>query len=206
VTLAAGQRYRQRDPEFLADGGAEQVPDAVGEGQAERSADDNSQNGAADVAAAQAGAEGTGQAQSDQDGDEGNRYPQVGRGQQDGQHRQQGAGSERQRRCPCGLDGAGDVGGVDVQFGIEMRGQGTAGAQLDGDGVGGGRGKALGFVQGGQLGQFGLWGGSEFAFLLLDLRAFAVALAGDGYVLAQRHRHGPRDQPSQPGGEDGAAV
>src|SRR4029077_7002123 len=129
-------------------------------------------------------AEGTGQAQSDQDGNERNRYPQEGRRQQDGQHRQHGAGSERQGRCPGGLEWVGDVGGVDVQFGIEMGGQGTAGAQLDGDGVGGGRGKALGFVQGGQLGQFGLRGGGEFAFLLLDLRAFAVALAGDGYVLA----------------------
>ena len=36
----------------LADGGAEQVPNAVGEGQAERSADDNPKDGAADVAAA----------------------------------------------------------------------------------------------------------------------------------------------------------
>ena len=34
----------------LADGSAEQVPDAVGEGQAERSADDDPQDGAADVA------------------------------------------------------------------------------------------------------------------------------------------------------------
>ena len=38
------------------------------------------QDGAADVAAAEAGAEGPGQAQSDQDGDKGNRYPQAGRG------------------------------------------------------------------------------------------------------------------------------
>ena len=50
------------------------------------------QDGAADVAAAQAGAEGTGQAQSDQDGDKRHRDPQAGRGQQDGQHRQQRAG------------------------------------------------------------------------------------------------------------------
>jgi hypothetical protein len=93
--------------EFLADGGTEQAPDAVGEGQAERSADDNPRDGAADVAAAQAGAQGTGQAQSDQDGDESNRYSQAGRRQQDGQHRQDGAGSERQCRCARGLDGVG---------------------------------------------------------------------------------------------------
>ena len=37
---------------LLADGGAEQVPDAVGEGEAERSADDQPQDGAADVAPA----------------------------------------------------------------------------------------------------------------------------------------------------------
>jgi hypothetical protein len=44
----------------LADGGAEQVPDAVSKGQSECSADDNSQHRAADVAAADAGAQGTG--------------------------------------------------------------------------------------------------------------------------------------------------
>jgi hypothetical protein len=67
-------RGRRQHPR-LADGGAEQVPDAVGEGQSERSADDYPQDGAADVAAAQAGAEGTGQTESDQDGGKGDRYP-----------------------------------------------------------------------------------------------------------------------------------
>src|SRR5690242_18685575 len=38
-------------PPDLADGGAEQVPDAVSEGQADRSADDDTQDGAADIAA-----------------------------------------------------------------------------------------------------------------------------------------------------------
>jgi predicted nucleic acid-binding Zn-ribbon protein len=41
-----------------ADGGAEQVPDAVGEAEAERAADNDPQHRAKDVAAAQAGAEG----------------------------------------------------------------------------------------------------------------------------------------------------
>jgi hypothetical protein len=44
------------------------VPDAVGEGQAQGAADDHPQHGAADIAAANAGAEGTGQGQGDQDG------------------------------------------------------------------------------------------------------------------------------------------
>src|SRR5580693_1681060 len=144
----------------LADGSAEQVPDAVGEGQAERSADDYSQHGAADVTPPQAGAEGTGQAESDQDRDEGDRYPSARPGQQDGQHRQQGA----------------------------------VGAQLDGDGAGGGRGQALGLVKGGQLGEFGLRGAGEFAFLLSYLGTLAVALAGDRHVFTQRHRHGAGDQ------------
>lgn len=43
----------------LADGRAEQVPDPVCEGQAEGAPDDNPQHGTADVAAADAGAEGT---------------------------------------------------------------------------------------------------------------------------------------------------
>ena len=62
----------------------------------------------------------------------------------------------------------------------------------------------LWFIQGGQLGQFGVWGVSEFAFLLRDLRALAVTLAGDRDVFTQRHRHRPGDQSRQPGGEDGA--
>ena len=41
----------------LAESCAEQVPDAAGEGEAERSADDHPQDGAADVPPAQVGAE-----------------------------------------------------------------------------------------------------------------------------------------------------
>ena len=61
-------------------GGAEQMPDSVGEGQPERPADDNSQYGAADIAAADAGAEGAGQAESDEDSKKSDRYAQPGRG------------------------------------------------------------------------------------------------------------------------------
>ena len=57
------------------------MPDAASKGQSECSADDNSQHRAADVAPADAGAEGTGQAESNQDGDEGDGHtPQGGRG------------------------------------------------------------------------------------------------------------------------------
>ena len=63
-----------------------------------------------------------------------------------------------------------------------MGGQGTAGGQLDGDGAGGGRGKALGFVQGGQLGQFGFRGVGEFAFLLpICARSLSRWLETDTY-------------------------
>ena len=55
-------------------GGAEQMPDPVSEGQPERPADNNSQYGAADIAAADAGTEGTGQAKSDEDSDKSDRY------------------------------------------------------------------------------------------------------------------------------------
>ena len=54
-------------------GGAEQVPDSVSEGQPERTADNNSQYGAADIAAADAGTEGTGQAKSDEDSNKSDR-------------------------------------------------------------------------------------------------------------------------------------
>src|SRR5580693_273431 len=160
------------------DGGPEQVPGAVGEGQAERPADNDPHDGAAHVAAAQAGAKGARQGERDQDGDERDRDPQGGRRQQDGQHRQQGTGGERQRRSGGGLDRARDVAGVDVQFGVQVRGQRVAGGQLDGDSAGGGRGKALGLVQGGQLGQLVFRNSSEFAFFLRDLRVLAVPLAG----------------------------
>ena len=112
----------------------------------ERPAHDHTHDGATDVAAAQAGAEGTGQRESDQDGGESQRYPQGSRWQQYGQHRQQGAGCKRQRRSGSGLDRAGDVSGVDVQLGVQMGGQRATGGQLGGYGAGGGRGEALGFV------------------------------------------------------------
>lgn len=81
-----------------------------------------------------------------------------------------------------------------MQLGVQMGSQGVPGGQLGGDGPGGARGKALGFIQGGQLGQFGVWGVSEFAFLLRDLRALAVTLAGDREIFTQRHRHRPGRQ------------
>jgi hypothetical protein len=85
-----------------------------------------------------------------------------------------------------------------MQFSVEVGGQGATGGQLDGNDAGGGRGQALGFVQGGQLGQFGFGGGSEFAFLLGYLRALTVTLAGDRHVLTQRHRYGPATSPASP--------
>src|SRR5262249_57592669 len=110
--------------------------------------------GGGEVGAGESGGEGGGQGKSDQDGGEGHRDPQSGRRQQDGQHRQQRAGYERQRRSGGGLDRIGDVGGIDMKFGVQVSGQGATGGQLGSNGVGGGRGKTLGFVQGGQLGQF----------------------------------------------------
>jgi hypothetical protein len=55
------------------------MSDAVGEGQAERSADDPAQDGAADVAAAQVRAEGTRQAKSEEDRDKIHRDPKARR-------------------------------------------------------------------------------------------------------------------------------
>jgi hypothetical protein len=55
-------------------GGAEQMPNSVSECQPERPADDNSQDGAADIAAADTGTEGTGQAKSDEDSSKSDRY------------------------------------------------------------------------------------------------------------------------------------
>ena len=81
VDLVAAELDRVPEPiaasaaAVLADGGAEQVPDAVGEGQAEGSADDEPQDSAADVAATQSGAEGTGQTESNQDDGKSDRYP-----------------------------------------------------------------------------------------------------------------------------------
>jgi hypothetical protein len=71
-----------------------------------------------------------------------------------------------------------DVGRVDVQLGVQVSGQRIAGGQLGGDSAGSGRGKALGLVQGGQLGQLVFRDSSEFTFFLRDLRSLAVSLAG----------------------------
>jgi hypothetical protein len=87
--------------------------------------------------------------------------------------------TKRQRRSGGGLDRVGDVGRIDMQFGVQVSGQGATGGQFGSDSAGGGRGKALSFVQGGQLGQFGFRAVSEFALFLRDLRTLAVPLAGD---------------------------
>jgi hypothetical protein len=112
------------------------MPDAVGEGEPERAADDDPQDGAADVAAADAGAHGTGQAESDENGDERDRDPQRCRGQQDGQQRQCRPRGERQRRRARGLEGTSEVVGADVQLGVEMGGPGIPGGELLGEGPG----------------------------------------------------------------------
>ena len=64
-----------------ADGCSKEVPDAVGEGEAERSSDDHPRDGTADVAGAEPGAEGAGQRQGDQDSDKGHRDSEPGRRQ-----------------------------------------------------------------------------------------------------------------------------
>ena len=115
----------------LANGRAEEVPNAVGEAQAEGAAHDHAEDGAADVAAAQPGAEGTGQGKSDQDAGEGHRDSCRGRRQQDGQHWKQGAGEKGECRSACGLERTRDISRVDVQFGLQVRGQGAMGAQVD---------------------------------------------------------------------------
>ena len=69
-----------------------------------------------------------------------------------------------------------------MQFGVQVSGQGAAGGQLSGDGAGGSRGQALGFVEGGQLGQFGLRGVGEFAlFLAISARWLSRWLETDTY-------------------------
>lgn len=69
LTNPAGMASAAERREPLADGSAEQVPDAIGESQSKCPADNDSQHGAADVAAADAGAERAGQAQGDEHGD-----------------------------------------------------------------------------------------------------------------------------------------
>jgi hypothetical protein len=75
----ATRNARTRLAEPLADGGAEEVPDGVCEGEAESSSDDHPRDGAADVASAQPGAKGAGQGQREQDSHEGHRDPEAGR-------------------------------------------------------------------------------------------------------------------------------
>ena len=52
LAMATSRSFKGTPAAVLADSGAEQVPDTVGEGQAECPADDYPQDGAADVAAA----------------------------------------------------------------------------------------------------------------------------------------------------------
>ena len=91
-----------------------------------------------------------------------------------------------------------EIVGVDVQFGVEMGSQRILGGQLGGDGAGGRRGQALGLVEGGQFGQFVLRAVRELAFLLSELREFAVALAGDETYSPRAIDTAPATSPASP--------
>jgi hypothetical protein len=63
---------------WSAQGGAEQVADAVGDGEAECAADQDAEDRAAGVAGADAGTERPGEGQGDQDRDDGDGYSPTG--------------------------------------------------------------------------------------------------------------------------------
>jgi hypothetical protein len=151
-------------------------------------------------------AEGTGQGECYQDGEERLRDSEAGRGEQDGEHRQERTEDERQCRSAGGLHSAGDVVGVDVQLRVQMGVQRAVSGRVGGDGAGRGGGQALCLVESRQLGQLGVRVDGELLLVLPDLRALAVALAGDRHVLTKRHRYGPAHEAGQSGREDGAAV
>ena len=175
------------------------MPDAVGEGQAERSADDEPQDGAAEVAPAEAGAAGPVRPRAIRTAAKvtGTRAGPGAAGWRAEAARAEG---ERQRRCGGGLDGAGDVSG---SMSVRRR-DGRRGRRLVssvGDAPGGGRGQALRpySAVSSASSSSGL---RQVRVLLGHQCALAVALAGDQHILTQRHRHRPGDQSRQPGGEE----
>jgi hypothetical protein len=70
-------------PVGLSDGGAEEVADAVGEGEPDRTANNDAEYGAPGPATADPSTDCAGDAEGDQYGGEGHRDPPAGGGQQD---------------------------------------------------------------------------------------------------------------------------
>src|SRR5215472_9324822 len=76
--------------------------------------------------------------------------------------------------------------------------------ELGGDQLGGWAGQALGLVDSSELLEFGVGVAFEFRAFLGEQCMLAVALAADGDVFAERHRHRPSYEPSQTRCEDRA--
>jgi hypothetical protein len=94
----------------LSDRDAAEASHAVGEGQPEGSADDDSQHAARKVAVSDPGADSAGHCQSEQHSHERHRHPPARRREQDREQRQQGADGEREGGGGRCLDGVGQIG------------------------------------------------------------------------------------------------
>jgi len=185
---------------------ADERPDDIGDGEGENAADDDASDGVRFRAAAEVGAEPTGDDEGDQHGGEGGPDAPFRRRQQYGEQRKGGADCEGYSGCVGCVPGIGYVVCGDVQFDLEVRGEGVMLGELDRNLLGCLGRESLCLVESGQFGEFFLWLVLKLPLLLGDEGTFGVALAADRDVLAESHGNCAGEQAGDTGNEDDAGI
>ena len=193
-------------PGRLTDTRAEKRADHVCHAERERAAYRYPKNRPRHRAATDEGADPAGDGQSNHDGDDGGPDAPVGGCEHDGEHRKHGTAQERDGRRQGCVPRVGDVFLADIEFGLEVRGEGIVFGELEGDLLGGGGRETLLLVDCHELGKLLFGHLFELALFFGDQGELAVALARHRYVFAQGHRDGAGNDTRNSGDEDGGRV
>ena len=143
-----------------------------------------------------------GDRQRDQHRHEGERDPQLRTGQHHGQQGRDRSDGERDGRGERRMPRVGQRFRVDPQLDVDVRGERVLGGQLLGQPAGRLRTGSLRDVERRELVELLGRRGGQLGPLLVQQGALGVALAADGDVLPQGHRHGSRHQSGDSGGQD----
>src|SRR6478752_735232 len=186
----AGREVAARSADVDPDEGADGIRHAHGE----QAAGDVAQDRPGGRAASEAGADRAGEGEGRSDADDRDVDPDRGRAEGDGEHRQDGADDEGEHRGAGGVPRVGQVGRVDAELGLGMRGQRVVGRELARDLGCQLASHPLGLVELGQLLELALGVLVQLLALERQERPLRVTLGADRDVLAGSHRHGTGGQ------------
>src|SRR6478736_2582768 len=186
----AGREVAARSADVDPDDRADGIRHAHGE----QAAGDVAQDRPGGRAASEAGADRAGEGEGRSDADDRDVDPDRGRAEGDGEHRPDGADDEGEHRGAGGVPRVGQVGRVDAELGLGMRGQRVVGRELARDLGCQLASHPLGLVELGQLLELALGVLVQLLALERQERPLRVTLGADRDVLAGSHRHGTRGQ------------